>query len=155
MDSVVYSQSVFEGLPWCHVLLSTDPTILAATESYFAATKTNPDNHIGNYLFDIFPENPNTASNSIAKDLSFSLQEMLRMYKRQTISLQRYNLPTPDGVFETLWWRIINTPILVKNGVIITVEDVTNMMERLESAGYARICYIAEYSLFIRIPGPY
>jgi PAS domain-containing protein len=134
-------QSVFQAMPACYLLLSPDLTALAATTAYYAATNTTPETLLGRYLFDVFPETPQTVRDTKGKNLSYSLQEVLRTKKPHTMPLQRYDLKdtsAPGEAFITRWWRIVNTPIFDAAGtiryIIETAEDVTTMMEALETA---------------------
>ena len=53
------SQLLFQAAPGCHLVLTPDLTIVAASHAYLQATMTERDGILGRGLFDVFPDNPN------------------------------------------------------------------------------------------------
>jgi hypothetical protein len=132
---------IFAALPACHVLLTPEFTIVAATNAYFEATHTTPA-IVGHNLFEVFPENPQTVVTPGERNLSDSLCRVLETKQTQVMPLQRYNLEVPraagGSTFLERWWRVVNTPIIDEIGdvtyIINTVEDVTDMLRGFEDA---------------------
>jgi PAS domain-containing protein len=138
MKPIIDFQIVFHGLPHCYVLLTRDFVIVAATEAYYKTTRTTPERILHKYLFDVFPETPETIPESAGKNLSFSLRQVLHTKEQQAMQLQRYDLELTPGKRSAHWWRMVNAPILGPDGKVLyivnMVEDVTGMVDRLESA---------------------
>ena len=49
---------LFEAAPGLYLILSTDFTIVGASDAYLAATMTRREEIVGRELFDVFPDNP-------------------------------------------------------------------------------------------------
>ncbi|HSX44073.1 MAG TPA: PAS domain-containing protein [Candidatus Saccharimonadales bacterium] len=133
--------SIFEALPGCYVILTPKFDMVAATKAYYEATLTTPKVLLGNNVFDIFPEDAEHLAPGEGKDLTFSLNLVLRTKKPHTIPLQRYDLDVrAHGEHKLLerWWRQTNIPVLNDKGELIyiinAVEDVTDMLRTLENA---------------------
>ncbi len=133
-------EKIFLGLHVQILVMTSDLTMVAATDAYYAATHTSPASLLNRYVFDVFPENKDTRSAKGANNLSSSLKKVLRYKKPHTLPLQRYDFPLPEeegGGFATRWWRITNSPILDSRGNVtyITnmVEDVSHLVEVMEN----------------------
>jgi len=139
-------RKIFEDSPGAYLILSPNFTIVAASNAYLAATMTTREAIVGSPLFDVFPDNPEDPTAEGVANLTHSLNEVLRLKKPHTMTVQKYDIPRPHakgGGFEVRFWRPENSPILDENGNIqyIThhVEDVTRMVDVLgDSMGKAK-----------------
>jgi len=134
-------RKIFQGLPGRQLILTPDLVIVAATNAYYAITRTQPKGIVGHYVFDVFPENTDTKQAKGGSNLSASFKKVLGTKLPNVIPLQRYDFPLPTsegGGFAAAWWRITNSPILDADGKIVyivnTVEDVTHMVDVLGDA---------------------
>ncbi len=123
---------VFESVPDRYLILSPDLYILTASAPYLAATFTSRAEIVGKYVFDAFPDNPDTPQAHSVNNLHASLQQVLSSRKPHQMPLQRYDLPRPPalgGGFEKKYWEPSNTPVLNEQGeveyIIHKVKDVT------------------------------
>ncbi len=127
--------SVFNVLPGSCLLLSPDLVIEAVSDAYLAATLTQRDNLVGKYVFDVFPDNPNTPDAYSVRTVQASLQQALATGQLQEATLQPYDLPDPaqPGQFLERYWRTRNAPVLDAQGqvahVIHEVVDVTAQVQ--------------------------
>ncbi|MCO5950346.1 hypothetical protein [Mucilaginibacter flavidus] len=64
MDTIDYKAS-FEQSSALLLMLNTDFTIVAVSDSYLNATKTIRESIIGRDVFDVFPDNPAGSSVSL------------------------------------------------------------------------------------------
>lgn len=132
---VIDFKKVFESSPGLYLLLDPDLKILAVTNSYARATKTNPDVIIGRGIFEIFPNNPNDPLADGVATLGASLQRALTTKIPDTMAVQKYDIQLPEnegGGFQVKYWSPCNTPVLDENGEVIyiihQVEDVTEFV---------------------------
>ncbi len=67
MPSVDF-QTLFESAPGCYLVLTPDLTIVAASDAYLRATKTERAQILGRPLFEVFPDNPdNPQADGVSK----------------------------------------------------------------------------------------
>jgi PAS domain S-box-containing protein len=134
-------RKIFESSPGAYLILSPDFQIVAVSDAYLSATMTKREEIVGRGLFEVFPDNPDDPNADGVKNLTYSLNEVLRTKKPHTMAVQKYDIPKPHdkgGGFEVRYWRPENSPILDENDKIIyithCVEDVTRMVDVLGDA---------------------
>lgn len=126
-------EKIFDWAPGIFLILLPDPpkfTIIAANKARLQATMSS-DSQIGKGLFDMFPDDPNDPNATGVENLRHSLLRVLKTAKSDTMAVQKYDIPKPDGSgFEERYWSPVNTPVLDSNGKILyiihEVEDVTD-----------------------------
>ncbi len=116
---------IFEQTSSLYMLLSPEFTILQASNAYLHATMTKRKEIIGKYLFDIFPDDPSDpeveGEASGVKNLTFSLQYVLKTKKPHLMNIQKYNVRSPNGEFTEKFWTPLNTPIFNENDDILYI----------------------------------
>jgi hypothetical protein len=125
--------AVLNAVPGNHLILLPNPplfTIVGVTDSYAEVTYTKRDEIIGRNLFDVFPDNPEEKDATGVKNLSYSLNYVIRNGKEHRMANQRYDvINAHTGVFEFKIWSPLNKPVFDEDGVVAfivhTVEDVT------------------------------
>lgn len=132
---VPHFQRLFESAPDLYLVLTPDLTIVAASDAYLRATMTDRHAILGRGLFDVFPDNPDSALATGTMNLRASLQHVLRNRAAHSMAVQKYDIPRPPsdgGGFEDRYWRPINSPVLGDDGhvdyIIHRVEDVTELI---------------------------
>jgi signal transduction histidine kinase len=140
---------LFESSPGLYLVLSTDLTILAATDEYLKATLTSRDQIIGRYLFDIFPDNPDDKETTAVDNMKASIGRVLSYRAPDTWADQRHDVRQPlskGGGFVTRYWRPTNYPVFDSNGeikyILHTVENITEFV-KLQKKGAEEL---AKYS---------
>jgi PAS domain S-box-containing protein len=127
-------RSIFESLPGLYLVLTPDYRIVAASDAYLKATMTEREKILDRGIFDVFPDNPDTPLADGQRNLRASLDRVKQERVADTMAIQRYDVPRPDGTFETKYWSPINSPLLGARGevryLIHRVEDVTDFMQR-------------------------
>ncbi len=128
---------LFESAPGLFLVLRPDAprfTILAASDAYLKATKTERKNICGRGLFEVFPDNPEEIGATGTSNLERSLQLVLKNKAIHIMSIQKYDIPRPaaeGGGFEERHWSPRNSPVLSATGavefIIHSVEDVTEI----------------------------
>jgi signal transduction histidine kinase len=124
---------VFESSPGLYLLLDPQLTILAVSEAYLKATMTRRDAIVGRGLFEVFPDNPHDPEASGVRNLAASLDRVRREGVADTMAVQKYDIPLPDGRgFEERFWSPVNSPVHGPDGalayIIHRVEDVTEFI---------------------------
>ncbi len=135
-------QKIFENVPGLYLILLPDPdyTIVAVSDAYLTATKTQRAEIIGKGLFVVFPDNPNDPAATGVSNLRASLERVVRDRVPDTMAVQKYDITKPlneGGGFEERFWSPVNSPILESGQVIYIihrVEDVTEFV-RLRQLG--------------------
>ncbi|MGD0748476.1 MAG: ATP-binding protein [Acidimicrobiales bacterium] len=126
-------RALFESAPGLYLVLDPDLVIVAASDAYLKATRTERIAVVGRGIFDVFPDNPDDPETEGARNLRASLAQVLRDRVGDTMSLQKYDIQRPDaegGGFEERFWSPYNAPVLGLDGsvsyIIHTVRDVTD-----------------------------
>ncbi|WP_190303297.1 response regulator [Methylomonas rhizoryzae] len=118
---------LFESSPDLYLVLNANLEIVAVSDAYTRATLTCREEILGKTLFQVFPDNPDDPTAEGQRNLSASLQRVLQSGKPDTMPVQKYDIPRPDGAgFEERYWSPINIPILGKDG------EVAYMLHRAE-----------------------
>ena len=127
-------QQLFEGLPGLYLVLKPDFTIVAVSNAYLQATKTNRAAIMGRGVFDVFPDNPDDPNATGVHNLRNSLERVLAGRATDKMAIQRYDIRRPlaeGGGFEARYWSPTNTPLFGKNDevafIIHRVEDATEL----------------------------
>lgn len=128
-------QKLFESAPGLYLVLLPDFTIVAASNAYLKATKTQRIDIAGRNLFDVFPDNPDDPEATGVANLKASLNNVLKNKAADTMAVQQYDIQLPEsegGGFEKKYWSPLNTPVLDSNNDVIyiihRVEDITDFM---------------------------
>jgi len=130
---------LFESSPDLYLILNTKLEIVAVSNAYTQATLTRREEILGKSLFQVFPDNPDDSTAEGQRNLRASLQRVLQSGKPDTMSVQKYDIPRPDGSgFEERYWSPINIPIFGNDRTIAyilhRVEDLTEFI-RVKQAG--------------------
>lgn len=134
---------LFAALPVPCLMLRPDApqfTILAATDAYLVATRSQRADIVGRGLFEVFPDNSQDPSATGMRDLLSSLERVLATRMPDAMGLQKYDIPQRDGRagFDVKYWSPINAPVLGPEGsvelILHRVEDVTEYVLHGERA---------------------
>ncbi len=135
-------RKLFEAAPGAYLVLSRDFTIVAVSDAYLRATKTQRDVIVGRDVFEVFPDSPDEHGGGGERKLRTSLLRVLSECLPDSLLVQKYDIRRPDsegGGFEERYWAPVNTPVLDAAGQVVyiihCVEDVTDLIrvERAES----------------------
>ena len=85
---------------------------LAVTDAYLQATYTKREEIIGKGLFEVFPDNPELATQQVYKTLVVRFITVLEHKTEHRMEDQRYDVSEPiDGRFQFKVWRPLNKPV--------------------------------------------
>lgn len=125
-------RNLFESLAGLYLILDPAFTIVAVSDTYLVATMTRREEIVGRGIFDVFPDNPNDPKADGTRNLTASLQRVLKYATADAMPIQKYDIRQPTGEFEERYWKPVNSPILGANGKVIyiihCVEDVTKIV---------------------------
>ncbi|MGF6309642.1 signal transduction histidine kinase/ActR/RegA family two-component response regulator [Bradyrhizobium sp. i1.8.4] len=130
-------KALFEAAPGLYLVLTQpDFRIVAVSDAYLRATKTERAAILGRGLFDVFPDNPDDPAADGVRNLRASLERVVQFRRPDTMSVQKYDIRKPEsegGGFEERYWSPRNTPVLGPSGqftyIIHRVEDVTSFIQ--------------------------
>jgi signal transduction histidine kinase len=121
------------------VLLPDSPrfTAVAATKARLISTHSTLEQTIGRGLFELFPDNPDDPAANATVNLRASLERVLASKAADTMAVQKYDIPMPDGSFEVKYWSPRNIPILSATGEVLYIlhraVDVTDLARASEA----------------------
>mgnify|MGYP000636161794 CR=1 FL=1 len=126
---------LFQSIPGNYLILKTDAprfTIVDASDAYFEATKTTHD-IIGKGLFEVFPDNPNDPNATGVKNITLSLNKVIKSKAANKMADLKYDIPLEGGGFQEKYWSPQNSPVLDEHGeiqyIINSVMDITNLIQ--------------------------
>ena len=133
---------LFEQSPNPYLILQADGqyTISAVNDSYLTATGTRRNEIIGRGIFDVFPENPDDPLTDNHNSLRRSLERVVREKCKDSMGVQKYDIPRRDGKsgFEVCYWSPINIPVFDQAGEVAFIlhhaEDITDFVLAQEAA---------------------
>ncbi|MER5969851.1 SpoIIE family protein phosphatase [Streptomyces sp. NPDC002055] len=134
--------ALFAATPSPYLVLNPDLVIVAVNQAYLAATGREREELIGRYVFDAFPDNPSDPDSHPVRNLEASLNRALAGGERDSMALQKYDIPVPgrEGQFEERYWSQANTPVRGPDGSVVLVihraEDVTEFVRGRERSGW-------------------
>ncbi|HET7083690.1 MAG TPA: PAS domain-containing protein [Rhizomicrobium sp.] len=120
---------VFQKMPGLCLVLDTGFTIVAQNEDHARATQTEGGRILGQNLFAAFPDNPAHSGATGVAQIRQSLLKVLKTRQPDHLSLLRYDVKEPGGLYRTRHWSVTNVPILGDDGyvqwILIRAEEVT------------------------------
>jgi PAS domain S-box-containing protein len=126
---------IFESLPGRYLIITPDLTMVAATDSYLAATVRQRHDLIGRKVFDVFPDNPSDTEAKGSETIRASFERVCSTLKPDVLAVLKYDIavPGPNGdEFEVRYWRPVNSALLDEAGQLLyilnAVEDVTALV---------------------------
>jgi signal transduction histidine kinase/CheY-like chemotaxis protein len=132
---------LFESAQGLYLVLTPGLKIIAVSDAYLRATKTEREKILGRGIFDVFPDNPDDPGATGVRQLRASLNAVLQTRQPDTMAVQKYDIRRPEsegGGFEERYWSPVNSPVIGPNGEVIyiihRVEDVTEFIT-LKQAG--------------------
>lgn len=128
---------LFETLPGLYVVLTSDLKVITVTDDYLQTTMVSREDLVGQYLFDVFPENPDDHKAHNSTSVKNSIEKVFQTGKSDELPLIRYDLRRPQsdgGGFEERFWQIVTFPRFDEKGVVAyvvhRVEDVTKHIKK-------------------------
>lgn len=128
----IISDPAFEATSAPYAVTDRRLRIQAVNTAYTEATLRVRDELVGRYLFDAFPEDPETHAAKGRANLTSSLESVFRRRRRHHMAVQRYDVPAreSDG-FVRKTWSPVNSPIRGSDGQVVAalihIEDVTDL----------------------------
>ena len=129
----VADSPAFRASAESYLVMDCDLHIRAANQAYERATLHRGSDMIGEYMFEVFPDNPDTPQVRSVANLERSLEWVLRCGRPNRMGLQRYDVIDPaTGVFVDRSWLPINSPICDADGRVVAilhhVENVSSLV---------------------------
>jgi signal transduction histidine kinase len=144
-DAGLDFQLLFEESPDVLLVLLPDSprfTAVAATKARLISTHSTVEQTIGRGLFEMFPDNPDDPTANATANLRASLERVLATREPDTMAVQKYDIPLPQGGFEAKYWSPRNIPILAPSGAVRYIlhraVDVTELARASEEGAELR-----------------
>ncbi|MES5820481.1 SpoIIE family protein phosphatase [Streptomyces sp. RG80] len=137
-DAEIDYAAVFQSLPGMVALLTPELVYADANEQFVRMSGRSRQQLVGNYLFDVFPDNPDDPAASGMRNLAASLRRVLATGERDTMAMQRYDVQSMEqpGRWEERYWSPVNAPVLGPDGeVVLLVHRVEEVTEFIRDRG--------------------
>ena len=125
-------RQLFHAAPAPYLVVTPQLIISAVNDAYLRATHTQREAIIGQYIFHVFPDNPEDPDAHSTANLAASFQRVLQYRMADTMAIQKYDIRAEDGTFEEHYWSPVNTPIFDAEGhlthILHKVVDVTDIV---------------------------
>jgi signal transduction histidine kinase/PAS domain-containing protein len=129
---------LFLAVPTPVLVLDPNLVIVESNEAYLASTMRSRDELVGRPVFDAFPDNPDDPSASGVNMWGASLRRVLSERVTDVMAIQKYDIPRPEGGFDTRYWAPANAPVFDAGGelrwILHRTEDVTAFMQARQSS---------------------
>ncbi|MBT2558037.1 PAS domain-containing protein [Hymenobacter sp. ISL-91] len=122
---------VFNAQPGATLLLSPEWVVVAVSDDYLAAAQTQRDIIVGQFIFDAFPDNPDTPDANAVANVRASLAQVMATRQPHDMAPQHYDVPDQSrpGRFLERYWKPRHTPVFDDAGqvrfIIQSVQDIT------------------------------
>ncbi|MFI5843520.1 ATP-binding protein [Catenuloplanes sp. NPDC051500] len=130
---VIDYRLLFRGAPTAFVVLDPELVIVEASDAYLAATARTRAELVGRPVFEAFPDNPTDPEAGGPAAWRASLHRVLRERVTDTMPIQRYDIPSVGGGFDTRYWAPVNAPMFGPGGelryIVHRTEDVTEYVQ--------------------------
>lgn len=127
-------RGLFESLPGLYLVMTSDLTLVAASDAFLKATMVSREEVMGRNLFEVFPNNPGDPNATGMQNVRASIERVRSRGQADTMPIQRYDIRRPDGTFEERHWSPVNSPVFGVSGrleyIVHRVEDVTEFVLR-------------------------
>jgi hypothetical protein len=115
-----------------YLVLDTDLRIRAANVAYQQAMHHDIADMVGEFMFDVFPDNPATPDARSVERLAASFERAMFRGESDRMELQRYDVVDGGEGFVEKSWLPVNSPLRDAEGrtlgVLHHVEDVTRFL---------------------------
>ncbi|MEV3929307.1 SpoIIE family protein phosphatase [Streptomyces sp. NPDC053728] len=133
--------AVFRALPGMVALLTPDLVYADANEDFLRLAGRSREQLLGQYIFDVFPENPNDPAAAGMRETRESMLRVVAEGERDTMALVRYDIEDRDrpGHWVEHYWSPVNAPVVGPDGnvllVVHRVEEVTELIQARARGG--------------------
>ncbi|WP_149180975.1 SpoIIE family protein phosphatase [Streptomyces sp. TRM49041] len=133
--------AVFHALPGMVALLTPDLVYADANEDFLRLAGRTPEQLLGRYIFDVFPENPDDPAAAGMRETQASMLRVVATGERDTMALLRYDIEDPErpGHWVEHFWSPVNAPVVGPDGrvtlIVHRVEEVTELIRARGGAG--------------------
>ena len=146
--SSIYT-SIFQALPGKSILVKSDDpkyTILAATSEYISYSGYANKQLIGKGVFEAFPGNDIDPEDNGNTQLKASFEYVLKHKASSTLSIQRYDVPNDDGVFNKKYWKATNTPVFSGEEVAYILHTAEDIIESVLAEAVRKQLKVMEHA---------
>lgn len=123
---------IFNALPESYVVVDPARTVVAATDSFLAATGASRERILGTDILVAFPDNPDDPDANGTTVLRTAIEGVVATAEAGEIAPQRYDMEQPDGSFQTRYWKPTFLPVFGPDGAVEFVlhgaDDVTDQV---------------------------
>ncbi|MBV6755492.1 PAS domain-containing protein [Rhodococcus opacus] len=123
---------LFESLPNQFIVVDPQRHVVAATDTFLAATGRVREDILGRDILLVFPDNPDDPTADGTTVLRESIARVLANRAIDVLPVQRYDMKQADGSFEERYWQPLNAPVFGDDGDIVCIlhgaEDVTQQV---------------------------
>ncbi|WP_373048374.1 PAS domain-containing protein [Vulgatibacter sp.] len=140
--------AIFELSPNPYMLLDRQLRYVAMNQAYLDVTASRREELLGQYIFDVFPNDPDDRANPSARLLRSSFDRVLETGQRDTLALIPYRVPRKFGdrsILEDHFWSATHTPLLDERGEVafilqhtVNVTELQQLKEAVRQAEEAR-----------------
>jgi PAS domain S-box-containing protein len=146
---------IFKASPTPTSIIKADPpsfTFVQVNDAYTEMTQRDPEELLGNPLFEAFPENPNEAKPTGVEKLRNSFNKVISTKTVDEMDNIRYDIILDEGEFKEVFWKVINTPVFDKEGQVeFIINSATNITEQVLSERENNLMLNNTEDSFIRI----
>jgi signal transduction histidine kinase len=143
---------LFNALPRPYLLLSRELVIEAVSDAYLAATLTQRAYLLGRYVYEVFPDNPQTPKANVMHNLHASLAHVLATGQPHEMAQQHYYVPDPahSGQFIERYWQSLTAPVFDAHSQVVQfIHSVLDVTAQVQAQAYLQESQAAEQAAYV------
>ncbi|WP_311258482.1 PAS domain-containing protein [Microbacterium sp. WCS2018Hpa-9] len=109
---------IFNALPESYVVVDREGVIVAATDSFFAATGSSRERALGVDILLVFPDNPDDPDAKGTEVLHGAISTVIETGQEAIVPPVRYDMEQPDGSFDIRYWQPTFLPVVAADGSV-------------------------------------
>ncbi len=125
--------AVFDAMPVAVLVFDRDLVMVHANPAYLEAVGRELSEIAGRFVFDVFPDDPDSSGPSQASDLRRVMLGAVDLGRTQRLVEYPYDIPNQHGGFDRRLWNVTEVPIAGPDGrtelVVHHTEDVTDLVD--------------------------
>lgn len=130
---------VFAAIPTPYLVMTPDLVIVEANPAYLHNVGRTREEIVGRPVFEAFPPTDDALDEHGVPRIRVSFERALATRRTDTMPLQKYDIPNPDGPgFTERHWSLISIPVLGADGeptlLVQRAENITDFVRERDAA---------------------
>lgn len=147
------AKEILEAVPDIYLILDKNLSIVGVSNSYLQIMHAEREKIVGNCIFELFTNDPNTDNTQLLKGLRYSLKRVLVTKKPDSMPMQKFHISS-DRKVNLKYLSQLNTPVLdSQNEVLYIIHRIIDMTSFVKNKKITKETQAKVYSYLYNIEG--